>query len=89
MKECASLRSRKVVRYKKKRNIKIERELMSKRCYRPTAPGVEIRFEECVAIFHVCCNTNFILQCNMINLHSNFPQQCFSIFYTSKNLIIL
>jgi len=46
--------------------------------------GMEIRFEECVAIFRVCCYTNFILHINMINLRSNFLQQDFSIFGTSK-----
>jgi len=46
--------------------------------------GMEIRFEECVVIFCVCCYTNFILHSNMINLRSYFSQQYFSIFCTSK-----
>jgi len=39
--------------------------------------GMEIRFEECVAIFRVCRYTNFILRSNMIDLRSNFSQQFF------------
>jgi len=45
---------------------------------------MEIRFEECVAIFRVCCYPNFLLRSNMIKLCSKFSQQYFSIFCTSK-----
>jgi len=40
--------------------------------------GMGIRFEEFLAIFRVCCYTNFILRSNMINLRGKFLQLYFS-----------